>query len=192
MGRPRSFNLDTAVEQAMETFWTNGFSGTSPANLADALGIGKGSLYNTFGSKRRLFDKALDRYDQAGVELLAEMLGRPGTVKERIRAFMTFLVDSDLDAPQRRGCLAVNTAIELAGRDDKATRAVRRMQWHTESALTGALEAARRNGEISEEIDPRALAEFLMNTISGLRVMTKTAEDPRALYRIIDTALATF
>ncbi len=77
MGRPKNFEPDVVIAQAMETFWTNGYAGTSPAELAEATGVAKGSLYHAFGSKRDLFDKALALYDRAGSEMTEEFLARP-------------------------------------------------------------------------------------------------------------------
>ncbi|MEU8034807.1 TetR/AcrR family transcriptional regulator, partial [Streptomyces sp. NPDC049099] len=131
MGRPKSFEPGAVIAQAMEAFWTNGYAGTSPADLAEATGVAKGSLYHAFGSKRELFGKALELYDRAGSEMTEEFLSRPGTAKERIRAYLVLLVDMDLNGPVRRGCLAANTALELGGRDEEATRAVRRIEERT-------------------------------------------------------------
>ncbi|GAA4620643.1 TetR/AcrR family transcriptional regulator [Actinoallomurus vinaceus] len=189
MGRPKSFEPDVVVAQAMETFWTNGYAGTSPADLAEATGVAKGSLYNAFGSKRELFDKVLALYDRTGSEMTEELLSRPGTAKERIRAYLRFLVDMDLNGPVRRGCLAANTALELGGKDAEATRTVRRIGEHTIDLLAARIEQGRRDGDVAPEIDARAQAQFLMNTVLGLRVMAKAFDGP-ALYRIIDTALA--
>jgi TetR/AcrR family transcriptional repressor of nem operon len=189
VGRPRNFEPDVVVEQAMEAFWSNGYAATSPADLAAATGVAKGSLYHAFGSKRELFDKALDLYDRTGAELTEEFLDRPGTAEERIRAYLEFLVDVDLDGPVRRGCLAVNTALELGGRDDDATRSVRRMQERTIELLAGRIARGQRDGDVSPEVDAGTQARFLMNTIVGLRVMARTF-DRAALRQIIDTALA--
>jgi TetR/AcrR family transcriptional repressor of nem operon len=189
MGRPKSFEPDVVIAQAMQTFWSKGYAGTSPADLAEVAGVGKGSLYHAFGSKRELFDKALELYDHAGSEMTEEFLSRPGTAKERIRAYLVFIVDVDLSGPVRRGCLAVNTALELGGRDAEATRAVRRMEERTIELLATRIAQGRRDGDVAPEVDAGAQAQFLMNTIAGLRVMAKTFDGP-ALYRIIDTALA--
>lgn len=189
MGRPKSFEPDGVVEQAMEAFWSNGYATTSPADLAEATGVAKGSLYNAFGSKRELFGMALELYDRAGAELTEEFLSRPGSTRERIRDYLRLLVDTDLDGPARRGCLAVNTALELGGRDKEATRAVRRMQERTIELLTARIEQGRRDGDVAAGVDSGAQARFLMNTIGGLRVMARTFGRP-ALYGIIDTALA--
>ena len=114
MGRPRNFEADTVVERAMEEFWTHGYANTSPAQLAEAAGVGKGSLYNTFGSKRQLFDQALTRYGRMGAELAEELLSRPGTTRECFGAYLRETVDSDVAQPVRRGCMAVNTAAEIS------------------------------------------------------------------------------
>jgi AcrR family transcriptional regulator len=122
MGRPKSFEPDVVIAQAMETFWPKGYAETSPADLAEATGVAKGSLYHSFGSKRQLFGKALDLYGRMQSERAEAFLSRPDTAKERIRAYFVLLVDADLDGPVRRGCLAQNTVEELGGRDPDRTR----------------------------------------------------------------------
>src|SRR5690348_5654624 len=99
MGRPKNFEPDVAIERAMQAFWTNGYAATSPAELAEATGVAKGSLYHAFGSKRELFGKALERYGRLGDEFVEDVLSQPGTARERIHAYLRMLVDADLDAP---------------------------------------------------------------------------------------------
>lgn len=190
MGRPRSFDDDVVVDRAMEAFWTNGYANTSPAQLAEATGIGKGSLYNAFHSKRELFERALARYDLLGSEFAQDFLSRPGSTRECIGSFLRFLVDSDLAQPVRRGCLAVNTAVELAGHDPEINRALRTMVDHSIAALAARIDQGRRDGDVRPDVDAQALAEFLMNTLAGLRVMAKAYDLP-TLHRIIDSALTT-
>jgi AcrR family transcriptional regulator len=191
MGRPKEFEPDAVVAQAMEAFWTGGYAGTSPADLAEATGVGKGSLYHAFGSKRELFGRALDMYGQGGSELTEAYLDEPGTAKERIRAYLKFLVDTDLDGPVRRGCLAANTALELGGRDPEATEAVRRMTDRTIELLTARLRRGQRDGDVAPGVDVVAQAHLVMNTIVGLRVMARTHQGP-VLHGIIESALAGF
>jgi TetR/AcrR family transcriptional repressor of nem operon len=190
MGRPRNFEADTVVERAMEEFWTHGYANTSPARLAEATGVGKGSLYNTFGSKRQLFDEALARYGRMGAARAEEVLSRPGTTRERIGAYLREIVDSDVAQPIRRGCMAVNTAAELGGHDQGITRALRAIEERIVAALAARIDQGRRDGDVTSDVDARATAEFLLNTSAGLRIMAKT-NDARALHRIIDVALAT-
>ncbi|WP_030599359.1 TetR/AcrR family transcriptional regulator [Streptomyces fulvoviolaceus] len=189
MARPRNFDDDVVVERAMQAFWTLGYANTSPAALAEATGVGKGSLYNAFGSKRELFERALERYDRLGAEVTAELLARPGTTRECLRAFLYDSVKSDLAQPIRRGCLAVNTAVELAGHDPEIARAVRRGVDRTMAALEWRIAQGVRDGDVRPDLAPRATAEYVMNTLAGLRVMARTY-DAATLFRIADTALA--
>jgi TetR/AcrR family transcriptional repressor of nem operon len=189
VGRPKNFEPDAAVAQAMEAFWTNGYGSTSPADLVEATGVAKGSLYHAFGSKRDLFGKALDLYGRAGSELTEEYLSRPGTAKERIRAYLVLLVDMDLSGPVRRGCLAANTALELGGRDEAATRAVHGMSERSIELIAARIEQGKRDGDVAADVDAKAQAHCVMTTIVGLRVMAKTFDGP-ILHQIIDTSLA--
>ncbi|GAA0943382.1 TetR/AcrR family transcriptional regulator [Actinocorallia libanotica] len=189
MGRPKGFEPERAVEQAMQTFWTKGYGATSPADLAEATGVGKGSLYHAFGSKRELFDRALQMYCRAGAELTAEVLDRPGTAKERIRAYLVMLVDRDLEGPVPRGCLAANTALELGGRDEEATRAVRRVAEQTIELLRDRIARGQLDGDVAAGVDALAQARLIANTLMGLRVMARTF-DRTMLHGVIDSALA--
>src|SRR5262245_24900573 len=117
MGRPKEFDPDVAMAKAIDLFWRKGYGATTPADLADALGIGKGSLYNTFESKRCLFEQALRRYGDERVAGLTEVLGRPGPVRVRLQAALERLASPANAGRRRRGCLAVNTVTELGELD---------------------------------------------------------------------------
>ena len=159
MSRPREFEPEVVIARAIETFWSKCYGNTSPADLAAATGVGKGSLYNTFGSKRELFGKALDLYGRTGSELTeAYLFDEPGTARERIRAYLRKLVDLDLDpnSPTPSGCLAANTALELAGRDEEAVAAVNRMAQRSIELIAARIEQGQRDGDVSAEVDATA------------------------------------
>lgn len=189
MGRPKQFDPDAAVEQAMDVFWRKGYAATTPQDLVDALGIGKGSLYNTFGSKHDLFERALRRYRDSQAVALIEMLEESGPVKERLRAALWLLVEMDLADPDRRGCMAVNAAAELAGTDEVATDLVRRMFDRTEEAFSALVEKGQRAGEIDPGRDARAAGSLLVTTVVGLRLMARVVEGPERLHRAIDATV---
>ena len=189
MGRPREFDEDVVIDRAMDAFWANGYANTSPAQLAEATGVAKGSLYNAFNSKRELFDRALARYDRLVSELAGELLSRPGTTRECLRAALRSIVDFDLAQPSPRGCLVGNTAVELAGHDPEIARTIRGMQDRQIAALAARIEQGRCDGDIGPDVDSRAIAEFLATTLAGLRVMAMTHKAP-TLYGVIDSALA--
>ncbi|MEU2678587.1 TetR/AcrR family transcriptional regulator [Streptomyces sp. NPDC007107] len=189
MARPKQFDPEVAVDQAMEVFWRKGYGATTPQDLVDALGIGKGSLYNTFGSKHALFEQALRRYRDSQTQALAEMIEAPGPVKERLRKVLTLLAEMDLADPDRRGCMAVNTAAELAGTDETAAGIVRRTLDITEGAFRTLIEEGQRRGEIAADRDPAALGSLLLNTTIGMRLIARVAEGPDRLSRVIDATI---
>ncbi|MFG2138755.1 TetR/AcrR family transcriptional regulator [Streptomyces sp. NPDC048650] len=189
MGRPKQFDPDAAVEQAMEVFWRKGYAATTPQDLVDALGIGKGSLYHAFGSKHALFEKALRRYQDGQALALIAMLEESGPVKERLRATLRFLAETDLADPDRRGCMAVNAAAEVAGTDEAAVVLVRRMFERTEGAFRALIEEGQRTGEIAPDRDARAVGSLLLNTIVGLRLLARVEGGPDRLARVIDATV---
>ncbi|MYY80125.1 MULTISPECIES: TetR/AcrR family transcriptional regulator [unclassified Streptomyces] len=189
MGRPKQFDPDVAVERAMGVFWRKGYAATTPQDLVDEIGIGKGSLYNTFGSKHALFERALMRYRDSQAAWLEALLDHPGSAKDRVRGALEALVELDLGDPDRRGCMAVNTAAELAASDAEAAAAVRKMFARTESAFRATIKEGQRAGEIAADHDPAATAAWLLATVIGMRVLAKTAEDARQLRRVVDAAM---
>ncbi|MBZ4323344.1 TetR/AcrR family transcriptional regulator [Streptomyces huiliensis] len=189
MGRPKQFDPDVAVERAMEVFWSKGYAATTPQDLVDALGIGKGSLYNAFGSKRELFERALCRYRDGQAVALVELLEAGGPVKERLRRTLHLLAEMDLADPGHRGCMAVNTAAELGAEDERAAELVRRMFDRTEGAFRALVEEGQRTGEINAGRDARSLGSLLLNTVIGLRLMGRVADGPDRPARVIDAVL---
>ncbi|MEU8893476.1 TetR/AcrR family transcriptional regulator [Streptomyces sp. NPDC048442] len=189
MARPKQFDPEAAVSQAMEVFWKKGYAATTPQDLVDALGIGKGSLYNAFGSKHALFVLALRRYRDGQSLALVELLDGSGPVKPRLRGALKLLAEMDLDDPDRRGCMAVNAATELAGADQLATELVRRMFDRTESAFQAVIEEGQRSGEIDPGRDAAALGSMLLGILVGSRVLARVAEGPERLARVIDATI---
>ena len=126
-------------------------------------------MYNAFGSKRDLFDRSLRRYDQLGGEAAERYLDGPATTRECIGAFLHFLVDMDVQQPVRRGCLAVNTAVELAGHDAEILAMIRRMQDHSVAELAARIDRGRRDGDV----DPMLPCSCAIRTVGygrGVRV----------------------
>jgi TetR/AcrR family transcriptional repressor of nem operon len=187
MGRPRTFDIDVAVDRAMELFWRQGFEATSTEDLVEGLGITRGSLYKAFGSKEQLYAMALRRYCQRHAVGLIENLDRAEQVRPAIRAVLLELVEADLADPER-GCLLVNAATERSAHPDTVQQVSHTMAL-VESALAGALERAQVRGEIAADKKPRELAQFLTTFVQGLRVMGKARADRVFLQNAVGVAM---
>lgn len=188
MARTKEFDPDAALQKALELFWERGYEATSMADLVAHLGIARASIYATFGTKRDLYLKALDRYLEHNN--VVERLSQPGPALPAIRALLDAYVAQDLADRRHRGCMVVNTAVEFASRDPAVARKVASSWDGLETALTSALVRARAQGEIPPGSDPPALARFLLVTMQGLRVVGRADPDPRRLRDTVEQTMA--
>ncbi len=178
MARTKEFDPDAALVSAMELFWERGYEATTMADLVEHLDIAKASIYATFGGKRDLYLKALDRYAEIVDPRLLSALSQPGPTLPAVRAVVEQYADEATGKARNRGCFVVNTAVELAPRDPLAARRVQASWDHLETALAAALVRAQAQGELDPDKDPRALARFLLVLLQGLRVVGKAAIEP--------------
>ena len=190
MARKKEFDQDQALEQAMQVFWLKGYEATSIQDLVQQMGINRGSLYDTFGDKRSLFLSAIAFYDAEIVSAILQGLEQPGSAKQAIHDYLHAFVHRAHSDPQGRGCLITNAAVELSPHDSEVKARVVANLSRIESALCRTLRRAQQQGEISEDKDPKVLARFLLNTLQGLRVITKVDPDPERLQDIVTTTLA--
>jgi TetR/AcrR family transcriptional repressor of nem operon len=181
MARPREFDVDAAVERAMQVFWAKGYEPTSLDDLCEATGLGRSSLYAAFGDKHALYLDALARYEEGSAARLNEALTRPVPVREAIAGFIARLIDDIVAGPGRRGCFIGNCAAELARDDREAAARVRRSLERIETAFRDALGRAKSRGEIARTADVGALARFFTAGIQGLRLVGKANPDRAAL-----------
>lgn len=189
MGRPRLFNLDAAIGSALEVFWKDGYAAATPAKLVDAIGVGKGSFYNTFESKHAIFEQALQRYGDDRVAGLARALSGPGPVRQRVTRYLEQLAAPENAALLRRGCFAANTAAELGGHDEAATRIVRQTFQRMERVIEATFTEAQERGELEGPVDAEAIADLLLAALIGITVMARV-EEPAARTRRIAQAFA--
>lgn len=178
MARPRLFEEERAVDAAMRVFWRQGYEATSTSDLCAATGLGRGSVYNTFNSKRELFDKALDRYTAERNAGLAVLLATDEPVKERIRRYLTAMLDEEALGD---GCLVVNTLIELAPREPAIAARLRADYDERLAMMRDALEVAQRAGELDDEASAEELAHLVLGTVTAIRVMARGGADRSTL-----------
>ncbi|MEH6378019.1 helix-turn-helix domain-containing protein [Streptomyces sp. KLMMK] len=190
MARTKEFDPDAALQSAVELFWRRGYEATSMADLVGHLGIARASLYATFGSKRELYLKALQRYSEQHSPRVAEELSRPGPALPAVRGLVTRFAGEAADDELRRGCFVTNTAVELAPHDPAAARGVEESWLALEAALTAALTRAQEQGELPAGRDPVALARMLLVLMQGMRVVGKAVPGRARLRDAAAQALA--
>jgi TetR/AcrR family transcriptional repressor of nem operon len=189
MGRPKTFDHDDAISAATRIFRAYGYSNATPALLAEALGIGKGSMYHAFGSKHDLFMTCLNRYADSEYEQFCRTLSQPGTAKERIRSALDASAASDQVDPDHAGCLIVNTATERGLCDTEASEVVWQSMSRTRRALREVLQEGVQAGDVRSDQDLDVLADMLQCTMIGLRVLGRGTPNPASIHAVIETAL---
>jgi TetR/AcrR family transcriptional repressor of nem operon len=189
MSRPREFDAEVALESAMELLWTKGYEATSLDDLCEVTGLSRSSFYATFGSKRKLLLRSVDRYVERRVPKLIEMLARPLPVHDAFAALLGDFIDQIVAGAGRRGCFLGNCAAELPRSDRGALTQVRQGLGRTEAVFREALARAKARGELQPKADVDALARFLTAGIQGLRLVGKVNPDRSALEDIAATML---
>jgi TetR/AcrR family transcriptional regulator, transcriptional repressor for nem operon len=180
------FEAGIAVDRAMDVFWQRGYGGTTPQVLLDALGIGKGSFYNTFESKHKVFTLALERYKDNRILFLGETFEAPGPMRSRIHSALRELTGLE---SHRRGCLMVNSTAELAQDDAAVKRIADDLFAGIEAAFRDAIERGRQEGEFSPSIDVAGSATSLLATLVGTSVLLKTGADVDQVARALGAAV---
>jgi TetR/AcrR family transcriptional repressor of nem operon len=173
MARPREFDEATVLEAAMNCFWAQGYELTSVRELAEQMGITGASLYNAFGDKRSL-------YRQAFVHYLAQTVRERVARLERlppfpaIRTFFDEIVERSVTDKQRRGCMLVNSALELAPYDPEFQKLVAQEMIFIEAFFRRCIEAGQKDGTISAIRPAAELAKLLLSVLLGIRVLART------------------
>ncbi|WP_232666830.1 TetR/AcrR family transcriptional regulator [Pseudonocardia sp. TRM90224] len=175
MPRTKEFDPDTALQSALELFWQRGYESTSMADLVEHLGVARASIYATFGGKRELYLKALDRYREIVDPGLVTAMSQPGPALPAVRALVERFAAEAAGTSGSRGCFITNTAVELAPHDPDAARRVQASWQLLETALTSALIRAGAQGELAEPFDAAATARMLVVFLQGVRVAGKAA-----------------
>lgn len=188
LGRPREFELDVAAHDAMNVFWDRGYEGASLPDLIEGTGLSRGSLYKAFGDKKGLLLAALEVYMADGLKQTADLLARPGSVKEAMRASLLRYVGLSCGDAGRRGCLVVAMAVEQAAHDPEIAERTRRMFRRIQQLYASAIVRGQANGEIRDG-DEQAMARFLVCQIQGMRVLGKTGASETEMTEIVDQAL---
>jgi TetR/AcrR family transcriptional repressor of nem operon len=191
MPRPRTFDEDRAVDAAMRVFWTSGYEATSTQDLCEATGLGRSSIYNTFTSKRDLFDRALQRYvDRFTAAQLEVIQDATVPVRERVRQILWAAVEPDPDEPT--GCFVINTIVELGPKDAEVIGLLDRDHEAKLAALTTAVQAAQADGELDPEQDPAGLATYVFTVLGGLRVAARRGATPESQRIVVEATLRSF
>lgn len=185
MARPKEFDPEVALDRAMNLFWEQGYQATSMQDLVDCMGINRGSLYDTFGNKEQLFLKAVDRYCDQQTAGVVDQLSQPGEPKEILRGFFEGVIEHCTAEGPKRGCFLTNATVEVAPHCDKTSGLVAANRKRLEDAMVKLLKRDSRLGNRQ-----RPIARFMLNSLSGMTVTSKSPAKKAELKDIVEVTLS--
>lgn len=188
-GRPRTFDTEKALEDALALFWRRGYEGTSLSALTSAIGVTPTSLYAAFGNKEELFRKVVERYVRGPAGYLHRALLEP-TARRVAEAALAGAVDMVMNPKHPDGCLLVHGA--LAGNPELAPirAALSDKRAAAEAAVRRRFEQAVEQGDLADAAEAKRLASFLMTVIWGMSVQAAGGASRADLERAATTAMA--
>ncbi len=173
MARNREFDELHVIRTATNLFWERGYHAVSTQDLIDAFGISRSSMYGAFKDKKNLFILALDHYRQFTSKALKEKLESNKSFKVTIEEILNSVTEESISDSKNKGCYVVNTSIELAPHDREISDIVQKNRKNITGMFSKAISRAMENRELTNNNDPKALANYFYNLINGLRVDAK-------------------
>jgi TetR/AcrR family transcriptional repressor of nem operon len=189
MARPREFDEAAVLDAAVQCFWARGYEATSVRDLIEKTGITGASLYNAFGDKRALYQKALDHYVAGSI---ADRIRRceQQPPREAIAGFFAEILSRSLGDPQHKGCMLVNAALDVAPHDPGFQEIVAGVLVWIEAFFRRCVGAGQADGTITRSHTPEDLARHLLGVLMGVRVLARVRPERALLEGVVGPALA--
>ncbi len=169
----KAFDVDEAVDRATEVFWAKGYEGASLADLLKATGINKGSFYNAFGSKKKLFMLSLLKYEREQHKATLHRLSQMEDPVAAITSLFDALIAQSLEDKEKKGCLLINTALDLPNLDDDTGEAIKSGMADIERFFKEQIELGHQTGVIPKTVDANVASIGLVTLVAGLRVLAR-------------------
>jgi len=183
-GRPRAFQQDDALQQAMRVFWSHGYEGASMALLTQAMGINKPSLYAAFGGKEELFRKAVQKYREGPAAYVGEALYEPTAyrvVESLLEQSAEFLTSKD----NPRGCMILQGALTCGEGAELVQQELMAQRHAYEDALRKRFELAQKQGDLTAEVKPADLAKYVATIHQGMSVQATSGASKKELLEVV-------
>jgi TetR/AcrR family transcriptional regulator, transcriptional repressor for nem operon len=185
MARPRTFEIDEALDSAIGVFWDHGYEATSMADLMTAMGLQKGSIYKAWKDKRALFQAALRRYLEQGYERLQALAA--GDPEAALQALLAHFRGACTKG--NRGCLAMNTTVELGPHDARAVKLLAAHHARVVGLFADVIRRGQTAGAFRKDRSAQDLAQFVLVVVTGMLTRSREALTAEQARRSADLAL---
>jgi AcrR family transcriptional regulator len=190
-GRPREFELDDALDKAIEVFWRQGYEGTTLDDLTGAMGISRPSLYSAFGNKEATFKRAVGRYAMVDMSYVADALAMP-TAREVAEHYVRSNVEAITAPGKPAGCLSIQGGLSGSVEDQRIVDFLNESRAGGEARFVERFREAIESGDLPETESPEELAKYLSVVTAGLSVQAAAGASRETLSRTAERALMAF
>jgi TetR/AcrR family transcriptional repressor of nem operon len=189
MPRPREFDEGVVLDAAVQCFWGHGYESTSVKDLVEGTGIAAASLYNAYGDKRSIYRAALDRYIESSIGARIERC-EALPPRAAIVAFFDEILRRSLNDREHKGCLVVNSALELAPHDPEIRKCIAAVLKRIEAFFLACVKMGQAEGTIARSMAAEALAQHFLGVLMGVRVLARVRPERALLEGVVSTALS--
>ncbi len=190
MPRTKQFNEQEVLDKAMELFWEKGFHATSMQDLVSRLGINRASLYDTFGGKEELFERALTKYRETHGGLIKAVFDTDTSVKKGFEKLFQNAIDEAVNDTCSKGCFVVNTTTEMIPGNDKMHKVLSENRTRSENLFIAFVQKGINSGELDAQKDANEIGLMLFALYNGIRVLGKVDSTPDKLQKIVKSGLS--
>jgi AcrR family transcriptional regulator len=188
MGRPRGFDEDAVLEAAMRVFWEKGYEGATMADLSEAMGINRSSMYTAFGDKESVFHRIMERYREGPMIYIRQALTQP-SLREAIEGLIRGTAEFLSTPGNPRGCLSIQGALACGTEAEPVKQAMIDWRKSGEAAIKKRLQRAQSEGELPADIQPASFARYLSSVMAGLGIQAANGTTRAELRCVAEIAL---
>lgn len=189
VGRPRAFDMEKALQKALEVFWRKGYEGASLPDLCEAMGINKPSLYAAFGNKEQLFLKAIELYENRPCAFFYPALEKQSSY-EVVQHMLCGAASANADPNNPPGCVIVQGALACSESAAFVKEALIIKRRAGEAALCTRLQRAKDEGDLPAGADPAALARYIGAVLQGMAIQATSGASCAELKQVAETVLS--
>lgn len=190
MPRTKQFCEEETLKKAVELFWEKGFHATSMQDLVSHLGINRASLYDTYGGKEELFDKAFAHYRKSAGGWLEELFENEPSIKLGFKRLFETAIDEAVGDSCRKGCFVVNTTTELVPGNTKIENILLEHKDYIEKLFSGYVQKGMDKGEVTSSKTAEELGLMLYTLYNGIRVISKVDTNKEKLQKVVKAGLS--